>query len=121
MRRPNYLFCLLVDLLPLCVPLNAGVSVYDGLEEVDVWVRFVPRPGKNIIEAGLLTNLAVFAGANSSHKLVIGLQAALIELTDTIAVIVHYIQLVPKSELGGVDGWADLNPPGKLIAEVIKN
>ena len=38
MRRPNHLFCLLVDLLPLCVPLNAGVSVYDGLEEVDVWV-----------------------------------------------------------------------------------
>ena len=106
MRRPNHLFCLLVDPLPLCVPLNAGVSVYDGLEEVDVWVRFVPRPRKNIIEAGLLTNLAVllFSGANSSHKLVIGLQATLRELTDTVAVIGHYVQLVPKSELGGVDG-----------------
>ena len=73
MRPPNHLFCVLVDLLPLCVPLNAGVSVYDGLEEVDVWAGFVPHPRKSIIEAGLLTNLAVFAGANSSHKLVIGL------------------------------------------------
>ena len=65
MRRPNHLFCLLVDLLLLCVPLYAGVSVYHGLEKVDIWVRFVPRPRKNIIEAGLLTiffnNLAVFA------------------------------------------------------------
>ena len=87
MRRRNHLFCLLVDLFPLCVPLKAGVSVYDGLEEVDVWVRFVPHPRKNIIRAGLLTNLAVFTGANSSHKLVIGLQAALRELTDTVAVI----------------------------------
>ena len=87
MRCSNHLFCLLVDLLPLCVPLNAGVSVYDGLEEVDVWVRFVPHPRKSIIEAGLLTNLAVFAGSNSCHKLVIGLQAALRELTDAVAVI----------------------------------
>ena len=87
MRRPNNLFCLLVDLPPLCVPLNVGVSVYDGLEEVDVWVRFVPHPRKSIIEAGLLTNLTVFVGANSSHKLVIGLQAALRELTDTVAII----------------------------------
>ena len=87
MKTPNHLSCLLVDLPLLCVPLNAGVFVYDGLEEVDIWVRFVPHPRKSIIEAGFLTNLAVFAGANSSHKLVIGLQAALRELTDTVAII----------------------------------
>ena len=69
------------------MPLNAGVSVYDGLEEVDLWVRLVQHPRKSIIEAGPLTNLAVFAGVNSSHKLAIGLQAALRELTNTVAVI----------------------------------
>ena len=42
---------------------------------------------ESIIEVGLLTNLAGFGGANSSHKLVIGLQAALREHTDTVAVI----------------------------------
>ena len=34
-----------------------------------------------------LTNLAGLAGVNSSHKIVVGLQAALRELTDTVAVI----------------------------------
>ena len=48
--------------------------MYDGLEEVDLWVRFVLHPRKSIIEAGLLTNLGGFAGANSSHKLDIGLR-----------------------------------------------
>ena len=61
--------------------------MYDGFEGADLWVRFVLHPRKSIIEAGLLTNLAGFGGANRSHKLVIGLQAALRELTDTVAVI----------------------------------
>ena len=44
-----------------------------------------PASEKGIIEAGLYTNLVGFAGANSSHKLVISLQATLRE--DTVTVI----------------------------------
>ena len=65
---------------------------------------------------GLLTNLA---GVNSFHKLVIGLQAALRELTDKVAAITF--KKFPRVSQEGVGGWADLNPPGKLIAEVIKS
>ena len=74
----------------------------------------VPHPRKTIIGAGLLTNLA---GVNSSHKLVIGLQAALRELTDTVAATTF--KKFPRVSQEGVDGWADLNPRVKHIAEVI--
>ena len=89
------------------------------LEGVDVWVRLVPHQRNSIIWAGLLTNLAELAGVNSFHKLVIGLKAALRELTDTVAAITF--KKFPSVSQEGVDGWADLNPPGKLIAEVIKS
>ena len=76
----------------------------------------VPHPRNSIIWAGLLTNLA---GVNSFHKLAIGLQATLRELTDKVAAITF--KKFPRVSQEGVDGWADLNPPGKLIAEVIKS
>ena len=91
----------------------------DELEGIDVWVRLVPHPRNSIIWAGLLTNLAGLAGVNSFHKLVNGLQAALRELNDKVAAITY--KKFPRVSQEGVNGWADLNPPGKLIAEVIKS
>ena len=70
------------------MPLKAVESGGDELKGVDVWVRLVPHPKNSIIIwAGLLTNPAGLTGVNCSHKLVIGLQAALRELTDTVAAI----------------------------------
>ena len=89
------------------------------MEGVDVWVRLVPHPRNSIIWAGLPTNLAVVAGLNIFHKLIIGLQAALREFTDKVAAITF--KKFSRVSQEGVDGWADLNPPGKLIAEVIKS
>ena len=89
----------------------------DGLEGVNVWVRLVPHPRNSVIWAGLLTNLAGLAGVNSFHKLN-GIQAALRELTDKVAAITF--KKFPRVSQEGGNGWADLNPPGKLIAEVIK-
>ena len=83
-------------------------------EPLDVWVRLAPHPRNSIIWADLLTNLAVLAGVNSFHKLVIGLQTSLRELTDKVAT------KFPRVSQDGVDGWSNLNPPGKLIAEVVK-
>ena len=89
----------------------------DGLQGVDVSLRLVPHPRNSIIWAGLLTNLAGLAGVNSFHKLVISLQAALRELTDKVTAITF--KKFPRVSQEGVDGWADPNPPGKLIAEII--
>ena len=79
----------------------------------------VPHPRNSIIWAGLLTNLAGLAGVNSFHKLVIGLQAALRELTDKVAAITF--KKFPRVSQEGVNGWVDINSPVKLIAEVIKS
>ena len=46
-------------------------------------------------------------------------QAALRELTDKVVFITF--KKFPRVSQEGVDGWAELNPPGKLIAEVIKS